>query len=55
MFPFHFFPSQKIIENKFAQSDSCAYNGKTTVRISIYNETPERMEKMIETGFKELK
>ena len=28
-------------------------NGKTTVRISIYNESLERMEKMIEMGFKE--
>ena len=29
------------------------YNGKTTVNITIYNESPERMEKMIEMGFKE--
>ena len=28
-------------------------NGKTTVRISIYNESLERMEKMMEMGFKE--
>lgn len=28
-------------------------NGITTVRISIYNESLERMEKMIEMGFKE--
>src|SRR6188768_1792569 len=28
-------------------------NGKTTVRISIYNESLERMEKLIEMGFKE--
>ena len=28
-------------------------NGKTTVRITIYNESRERMEKMIEMGFKE--
>lgn len=28
-------------------------NGKTTVHISIYNESRERMEKMIEMGFKE--
>ena len=28
-------------------------NGKTTVRITIYNESLERMEKMIEMGFKE--
>lgn len=28
-------------------------NGTTTVRISIYNESRERMEKMIEMGFKE--
>ncbi len=28
-------------------------NGKTTVRISIYNESLARMEKMIEMGFKE--
>lgn len=28
-------------------------NGRTTVRISIYNESRERMEKMIEMGFKE--
>lgn len=28
-------------------------NGKTTVRISIYNESLERMEKMIEMGFKQ--
>jgi uncharacterized protein YndB with AHSA1/START domain len=28
-------------------------NGKTTVRITIYNESPARMEKMIEMGFKE--
>jgi predicted lactoylglutathione lyase/uncharacterized protein YndB with AHSA1/START domain len=27
--------------------------GKTTVHISIYNESPERMERLIETGFKE--
>jgi uncharacterized protein YndB with AHSA1/START domain len=28
-------------------------NGKTTLRVSIYNESLERMEKMIEMGFKE--
>lgn len=28
-------------------------NGKTTVHISIYNESLERLEKLIETGFKE--
>lgn len=28
-------------------------NGKTNVRITIYNESLERMEKMIEMGFKE--
>ena len=28
-------------------------NGKTTVRITIYNESLTRMEKMIEMGFKE--
>ena len=28
-------------------------NGKTKVSISIYNESLERMEKMIEMGFKE--
>jgi uncharacterized protein YndB with AHSA1/START domain len=28
-------------------------NGKTTVRIAIYNESLERLEKMIEMGFKE--
>ena len=28
-------------------------NGKTTVRISIYNDSLERMEKMIEMGFME--
>ena len=28
-------------------------NGKTTVRITIYNESLARMEKMIELGFKE--
>ena len=28
-------------------------NGKTTVRIAIYNESLARMEKMIEMGFKE--
>jgi uncharacterized protein YndB with AHSA1/START domain len=28
-------------------------NGKTTVRITIYNESLARMEKLIETGFKE--
>ena len=28
-------------------------NGKTTVRITIYNESLARMEKMIEMGFKE--
>jgi len=28
-------------------------NGTTTVRVSIYNESLERMEKMIEMGFKE--
>lgn len=28
-------------------------NGKTTVRITIYNESLERMEKMIEMGFRE--
>jgi uncharacterized protein YndB with AHSA1/START domain len=28
-------------------------NGKTKVRVSIYNESLERMEKMIEMGFKE--
>ncbi len=28
-------------------------NGRTIVRISIYNESLERMEKMIEMGFKE--
>jgi len=28
-------------------------NGKTTVRIVIYNESLARMEKMIEMGFKE--
>jgi uncharacterized protein YndB with AHSA1/START domain len=28
-------------------------NGKTKVSVSIYNESPERMEKMIEMGFKE--
>jgi uncharacterized protein YndB with AHSA1/START domain len=29
------------------------HNGKTTVRIAIYNESLDRMEKMIEMGFKE--
>ena len=29
------------------------FNGTTTVHISIYNESRERMEKMIEMGFKE--
>ena len=29
------------------------HNGKTTVRITIYNESLARMEKMIEMGFKE--
>src|SRR5688572_1861824 len=29
------------------------HNGKTTVRIAIYNESLARMEKMIEMGFKE--
>jgi uncharacterized protein YndB with AHSA1/START domain len=28
-------------------------NGKTTVKVSIYNESLERMEKQIEMGFKE--
>ena len=28
-------------------------NGKTTVSISIYNESLERMERLLETGFKE--
>ena len=28
-------------------------NGKTKVSVSIYNESLERMEKMIEMGFKE--
>lgn len=28
-------------------------NGKTTVRVTIFNESLERMEKMIEMGFKE--
>ena len=28
-------------------------NGKTTVRITIYNESLARMEKVIEMGFKE--
>jgi hypothetical protein len=28
-------------------------DGKTTVSISIYNESLERLEKMIEMGFKE--
>ena len=28
-------------------------NGKTTLRVTIYNESLERMEKMIEMGFKE--
>jgi len=28
-------------------------NGKTTVRLSIYNESLERMERLIEMGFKE--
>ena len=28
-------------------------NGKTTVNITIYNESLERMERMIEMGFKE--
>ena len=28
-------------------------DGKTTVRVTIYNESLERMEKMIEMGFKE--
>jgi uncharacterized protein YndB with AHSA1/START domain len=28
-------------------------NGTTTVQVSIYNESRERMEKMIEMGFKE--
>ena len=28
-------------------------NGKTTVRIAIYNESLARMEKMIEMGFRE--
>jgi uncharacterized protein YndB with AHSA1/START domain len=28
-------------------------NGRTTVHIKIYNESSERMEKMIEMGFKE--
>ena len=28
-------------------------DGITTVRIAIYNESPERLEKMIEMGFKE--
>ncbi len=28
-------------------------NGRTTVSITIYNESLERMEKMIEMGFKE--
>lgn len=28
-------------------------NGRTTVRVRIYNESLERMEKMIEMGFKE--
>ena len=32
----------------FSESD-----GKTTVHVSIYNESLERMERMIETGFKE--
>jgi uncharacterized protein YndB with AHSA1/START domain len=31
----------------------CELNGTTTVHISIYNESRERMEKMIEMGFKE--
>lgn len=28
-------------------------NGKTTVRVSIYNESLERLEKMLDMGFKE--
>ena len=28
-------------------------NGKTTVSVSIYNESLERLEKMVEMGFKE--
>lgn len=28
-------------------------NGKTTVRINIYNDSLERMERLLETGFKE--
>ena len=32
----------------FSESD-----GKTTVHVSIYNESLERMERMVETGFKE--
>ena len=28
-------------------------NGRTKVSVTIYNESPERMEKMIEMGFKE--
>lgn len=35
-------------DHTFSEED-----GKTTVRISIYNESLERMEKMIEMGFKE--
>ena len=28
-------------------------NGKTKVSVTIYNESPERMEKLLETGFRE--
>lgn len=36
-----------------ARPDEPVGRGRTTVRISIYNESLERMEKMIEMGFKE--
>ena len=29
------------------------HNGKTTVRVTIYNESRERMERLLETGFRE--
>src|ERR1700748_3584036 len=29
------------------------HNGKTTVRVTIYNESLERMERLLETGFRE--
>ena len=35
------------------KSNFSEQNGITTVRISIYNESLERMEKMIEMGFAE--